>query len=169
MREYKHKMEQLILNPQSKRYVKFGSANHKRLIREGVLPPVEILPVPKPKERLPEQTQQQKMDTEIIKQSVGAVEEHKDQFRGLSQEQSDDLISKLLYDRLIAVPSKRLVGRPVLNKQPKQRPSTIQRPISMKPKKKQYVPNFIDDDDDDESIAGSMIETTDFSSESESE
>ena len=109
-------MEQLILNPQSKRYVKFGSANHKRLIREGVLPPVEILPVPKPKERLPEQTQQQKMDTEIIKQSVGAVEEHKDQFRGLSQEQSDDLISKLLYDRLIAVPSKRLVGRPVLNK-----------------------------------------------------
>ena len=36
-------MEQLILNPQSKRYVKFGSANHKRLIREGVLPPVEIL------------------------------------------------------------------------------------------------------------------------------
>ena len=75
-------MEQLILNPQSKRYVKFGSANHKRLIREGVLPPVEILPVPKPKERLPEQTQQQKMDTEIIKQSVAAVEEHKDQFRG---------------------------------------------------------------------------------------
>ena len=102
------------------------------------MPPVEILPVPKPKERLPEQTQQQKMDTEIIKQSVAAVEEHKDQFRGLSQEQSNDLISKLLYDRLIAVPSKRLVGRPVLNKQPKQRPSTIQRPISMKPKKKQY-------------------------------
>jgi hypothetical protein len=105
-------MEQLILNPQSKRYVKFGSANHKRLIREGVLPPPETLPVPKTRERLPEQTQQQKNDTEIIKQSVAAVEEHKDQFRGLSQEQSDDLIAKLLYDRLIAVPSKRLVGRP---------------------------------------------------------
>ena len=137
-------MEQLVYNPSSKRYVKFGSSNYKRLVREGVLQPVDIIPAPKPK-RLPEQTQQEKLDTKIIEQSVSAVEENKEKFRGLSQEQSDDLIAKLLYDRLIAVPSKRLVGRPVLNKQPKQRPSTIQRPISMKSKKKQYVPNFIDD------------------------
>ena len=99
------------------------------------------------------------------------MEEHKEKFKGLSQEQSDELIAKLLYDRLISVPSNRLVGRPVKNKPT--RPSTIQRPISMKPKKKQYVFNFNDDDDDDdESIAGSvtssMIET-DFSSESESD
>jgi hypothetical protein len=157
-------MEQLILNPLTKRYVKFGSANHKRLVANGTLSPPETMPAPKPK-RLPEQTQQQQMDTEIIKQSVGAVEEHKEKFKGLSQEQSDDLISKLLYDRLIAVPSKRLVGRPVLNKQPKVRPSTIQRPISMKPKKKYYPTH----ESDEESIASSMIETTDFSSESESE
>jgi len=156
-------MEQLILNPQSKRYVKFGSANHKRLVREGVLPAPETMPAPLPK-RLPEQNQQEKLDTKIIEQSVAAVEEHKNQFKGLSQEQSDELIAKLLYDRLIAVPSKRLVGRPVLNKQPKQRPSTIQRPISMKPKKK-YYPH----ESDEESIASNMIETTDFSSESESE
>ena len=156
-------MEQLILNPQSKRYVKFGSANYKRLVREGVLQPVDIIPAPKPK-RLPEQTQQEKLDTKIIEQSVAAVEEHKNQFKGLSQEQSDELIAKLLYDRLIAVPSKRLVGRPVLNKQPKQRPSTIQRPIAMKPKKKYYPAH----ESDEESIASSMIET-DFSSESESE
>ena len=157
-------MEQLILNPQSKRYVKFGSANHKRLIREGVLPPVETLPVPKAIERLPEQNE--KMDTEIIKQSVAAVEEHKDQFKGLSQEQSDNLISKLLYDRLIAIPSKRLVGRPVLNKQPKQRPSIIQRPvITAQPRKKYHFAH----ETDEESIASNMIETTDFSSESDSE
>ena len=41
--------EQLVLNPQSKRYVKFGSSNHKRLIREGILPAVDALPAPKPK------------------------------------------------------------------------------------------------------------------------
>jgi len=157
-------MEQLVYNPSSKRYVKFGSANYKRLVREGVLQPVDIIPAPKPK-RLPEQTQQEKLDTKIIEQSVGAVEEHKDQFRGLSQAQSDNLIAKLLYDRLISVPSKRLVGRPAKNIQPKVRPSTIQRPISMKPKKKQYVPNFTDDDD--ESVGSSQIETTDYSSESD--
>ena len=160
-------MEQLVYNPSSKRYVKFGSSNYKRLVREGVLQPVDIIPAPKPK-RLPEQTQQEKLDTKIIEQSVAAVEEHKEKFKGLSQEESNNLIAKLLYDRLISVPTKKLVGRPVKNIQPKVRPSTIQKPISMKPKKKQYVPNFIDDDDD-ESIAGSMIETTDFSSESDSE
>ena len=160
-------MEQLILNPLTKRYVKFGSANHKRLVANGTLPPPETMPAPKPK-RLPEQTQQQKMDTEVIQQSVAAVEEHKEKFKGLSQEQSNDLIAKLLYDRLIAVPTKKLVGRPVLNKQPKQRPSMIQRPISMKPKKKHIVSNSSDDDDGDVSVTSSMIET-DFSSDSESE
>ena len=159
-------MDQLILNPATKRYVKFGSANHKRLIREGVLQSVDILPAPKPKEKL-EQNQQQKMDTEIIQQSVNVVEKNREKFKGLSQEQSDDLISRLLYDRLIAVPSKKLVGRPVKNKQSKPRPSIIQRPIltSMKPKKKQYVSS---DDDDDVSVTSSMIET-DMSSESESD
>ena len=97
-------MEQLILNPLTKRYVKFGSANHKRLGANGTLPPPEAMPAPKPK-RLPEQNQQEKLDTKIIEQSVAAVEEHKNQFKGLSQEQSDDLIAKLLYDRLIAVRS----------------------------------------------------------------
>ena len=160
-------MEQLILNPLTKRYVKFGSANHKRLVANGTLPPPETMPAPKPK-RLPEQTQQQKMDTEVIQQSVAAVEEHKEKFKGLSQEQSNDLIAKLLYDRLIAVPTKKLVGRPVKNIQPKQRPSLIQRPISMKPKKKHIVSNSSDDDDGDVSVTSSMIET-DFSSESESE
>ena len=115
-------MEQLILNPLSKRYVKFGSANHKRLVANGTLPPPETMPAPKPK-RLPEQTQQQQMDTEIIKQSVGAVEEHKNQFKGLSQDQSDAVIAKLLYDRLIAVPSKRLVGRPVKKSNPNRDPA----------------------------------------------
>jgi hypothetical protein len=66
-------MEQLILNPFTKRYVKFGSANHKRLVANGTLPPPETMPAPKARERL-EQTQQQKMETEIIKQSVSVVE-----------------------------------------------------------------------------------------------
>ena len=162
-------MEQLIFNPQSKRYVKFGSANHKRLVANGTLPPPETMPTPKPKQRLLQQTQQQKMDTEIIKQSVAAVEEHKEKFKGLSQEESNDLISRLLYDRLIAVPSKRLVGRPVKNIQPQVRPSTIQRPISMRqmPKKKHIVSES-DDDDGDVSVTSSMIET-DMSSDSEND
>ena len=160
-------MEQLVYNPSSKRYVKFGSSNYKRLVREGVLQPVDIIPAPKPK-RLPEQTQQEKLDTKIIEQSVAAVEEHKEKFKGLSQEESNNLIAKLLYDRLISVPTKKLVGRPVKNIQPKVRPSTIQKPISMKPKKKHMVPNCIDDDDGDVSVTSSMIET-DFSSESESD
>jgi hypothetical protein len=158
-------MEQLILNPLTKRYVKFGSANHKRLVANGTLSPPETMPAPKPK-RLPEQNQQQKIDTEIIQQSVAVVEENREKFKGLSQEESNDLISRLLYDRLIAVPSKKLVGRPILNKQPKTRPSTIQRPIILrqKPKKKHVVSS---DDDGDVSVTSSMIETSDCSSESD--
>lgn len=157
-------MEQLILNPTTKRYVKFGSSNHKKLIANGVLPPPEIMPAPKPK-RLPEQTQQEKIDIEIINQSVAVVEENKEKFKGLSQKKSDALIANLLYNRLIAIPAKKMAGRPVLNKQPKQRPSTIQRPISMRPKKKHYTSS---DDEGDMSIASSMIETTDCASDSDS-
>jgi hypothetical protein len=94
------------------------------------------------------------------------LKKNKEKFKGLSQEESNDLISRLLYDRLIAVPSKKLVGRPVLNKQPKARPSTMQRPISMKPKKKHVVSDS--DDDGYVSVTSSMIET-DMSSESESD
>jgi len=163
-------MEQLVYNPSTKRYVKFGSANHKRLIREGILqPPAETMPTPKPKQRLLEQTQQQKMDTEIIQQSVSVVEKNKEKFQGLTQDESNDLISRLLYDRLISVPSKKLVGRPVINKPTKPRPSVIQRPIAMKPKKPKKKPVESSDEDDEESVAESQIETTDFSSESESD
>ena len=69
-------MEQLILNPLTKRYVKFGSANHKRFVANGTLSPPEVMPAPKAREKLSEQTQQQKMDTEIIKQSVSGVEKN---------------------------------------------------------------------------------------------
>ena len=132
-------MEQLILNPLTKRYVKFGSANHKRLVANGTLSPPEVMPAPKAREKLSEQTQQQKMDTEIIKQSVSVVEKNREQFKGLSQEESNDLIAKLLYDRLIAVPSKKLVGRPVLNKPFKSRPSIVQRPIVLQKRNMSYL------------------------------
>lgn len=155
-------MEQLILNPLTKRYVKFGSANHKKLIANGTLAPPEAMPAPKAKEKI-EKTQQQKLDTEIITQSVSVVEKNREQFRGLTQEESNDLIAKLLYDRLIAIPSKKLVGRPILNKQPKPRPSVIQRPIILH-KKKHAISD--DDDDGDVSVTSSMVET-DYSSESD--
>ena len=162
-------MEQLVYNPSTKRYVKFGSANHKRLIREGILqPPAETMPTPKPKQRLLEQTQQQKMDTEIIQQSVSVVEKNKEKFKGLSQDESNDLIAKLLYDRLISIPSKKLVGRPIVNKPIKVRPSVIQRPILIRQKTKKK-PVESSDEEDEESVAESQIETTDFSSESESD
>ena len=76
--------EQLILNPATKRYVKMGSANHRRLIREGKLPAIEILPPP-PKVKA-ELTIESKTDTEIINHPVNVIEKNKDKLKGLSQE-----------------------------------------------------------------------------------
>lgn len=151
--------EQLVLNPQSKRYVKFGSSNHKRLIREGILPAVDALPAPKPKpSQLVEKSQQEKMDMRVIENAVQVVVENKNNLKGLSQQESDELISRLLYERLCMVPSKKLVGRPIKTSKPV-KPSVIQRPISMRQKKRQEPSS--EDSDDDVSIASNQIETTD--------
>ena len=155
--------EQLILNPATKRYVKMGSANHRRLIREGKLPAIEILPAP-PKVKA-ELTIESKTDTEIINHTVNVIEKNQDKLKGLSQEDMDIMISKLLYERLVLLPSKRLVGRPLTtttkNSSKNHKPSVIQKPLSMRqrrPPKKETS---------EEDIASSQIETTDYESEEE--
>ena len=161
--------EQLILNPATKRYVKMGSANHRRLIREGKLPAIEILPAP-PKVKA-ELTIESKTDTEIINHTVNVIEKNQDKLKGLSQEDMDIMISKLLYERLVLLPSKRLVGRPLtVRAQPLQtqktktisrtKPTIIQKPLSMRarrPTKKESL--------DEDEISSSQIETTDNDSE----
>ena len=162
--------EQLILNPATKRYVKMGSANHRRLIREGKLPAIEILPAP-PKVKA-ELTIESKTDTEIINHTVNVIEKNQDKLKGLSQEDMDIMISKLLYERLVLLPSKRLVGRPLtVRAQPLQtqktknssknhKPTIIQKPLSMRARR----PTKKESSDEDE-ISSSQIETTNNDSE----
>ena len=154
--------EQLILNPATKRYVKMGSANHRRLIREGKLPAIEILPAP-PKVKA-ELTIESKTDTEIINHTVNVIEKNQDKLKGLSQEDMDIMISKLLYERLVLLPSKRLVGRPLTtttkNSSKNHKPTIIQKPLSMRARR----PTKKESSDEDE-ISSSQIETTDNDSE----
>ena len=164
--------EQLILNPATKRYVKMGSANHKRLIRDGKLPAMETLPV-QSKVKTP-QSLEAKTESEIITHTVNIIEKNKESLKGLSQGDMDDMISKLLYERLVLLPSKRLVGRPLTvrasplqtqNKTTslqtkKTKPSVIQKPLSMRSRRPPKEESSEEDD-----ITSSQIETTDNESE----
>ena len=155
--------EQLILNPATKRYVKMGSANHRRLIRDGKLPAMETLPV-QSKVKTP-QSLEAKTESEIISHTVNIIEKNKESLKGLSQSDMDDMISKLLYERLVLLPSKRLVGRPLESSKTtssqtkKTKPSVIQKPLSMRQRKKKEISS------DEDEITASQIETTENDSE----
>jgi hypothetical protein len=100
-----------ILNPSTNRFVNIGSQKHKRLILEGVLPPVDGLeletePMPEAvrtvKEPDQELTQAQRKDfkNKLASECSTIVNAHISQFKNISQKQTDALLKKMLYEKL---------------------------------------------------------------------
>ena len=90
-----------IQNPLTKRYVKIGSPAHKRLVRAGVLPPVEETP-PEPNPEAPEfnekhlQTKLAEISTDMIKDNLKTIVKN----QKLSDKDLDILLKKMLYEKL---------------------------------------------------------------------
>ena len=98
-----------IQNPLTKRYVKIGSPQHKRLIRSGVLPPVEQPETPpEPSPEAPEfnekhlQTKLAEISTDLIRDNLKTIVKS----QKLSDKDMDILIKKLLFEKLCMKPDK---------------------------------------------------------------
>ena len=96
-----------ILNPLTKRFVKIGSPQHKRLVRNGTLPPVEETP-PEPSPEAPEfnekhlQNKLAEISTDMIRDNLKTIVKS----QKLSDKDMDILIKKMLYEKLCMQPDK---------------------------------------------------------------
>ena len=96
-----------IQNPLTKRYVKIGSPQHKRLVRNGTLPPVEETP-PEPSPESPEfnekhlQTKLAEISTDLIRDNLKTIVKS----QKLSDKDMDILLKKMLYEKLCMKPDK---------------------------------------------------------------
>ena len=100
-----------VQNPLTKRYLKIGSPAHKRLVRSGVLPPVEQPEIPQTPEALGipiefnEKHLQNKLaeiSTDLIRDNLKTIVKS----QKLSDKDMDILIKKMLYEKLCIKPDK---------------------------------------------------------------
>ena len=108
-----------VLNPKTSRYVTVGSSSHRRLMREGILKhQTKEDPVKQP-HRDREYESDSELDDdkfsrkqsnkdipikrELVKKSVKLIQKHEDKFKKVrgDQEDTDKLLKKLLYRKLI--------------------------------------------------------------------
>jgi hypothetical protein len=93
----------MIKNPKTNRNLKIGSQQHRKAITDGILPMDSLYPVKTPQfELTPEQTNPATKDTkkEMTKRCVDIIGDNKKQFKKLNQEDSDELLKKMLYEKL---------------------------------------------------------------------
>ena len=102
-----------IQNPLTKRYVKIGSPQHKRLIRSGVLPPVEqpeTPPEPSPAALgIPIEFNEKHLQTKLAELSTDLIRDNLKTIvksQKLSDKDMDILIKKLLFEKLCIKPDK---------------------------------------------------------------
>ena len=98
-----------IINPLTKRFIKIGSPQHKRLVRGGVLPAVEQPETPpEPSPEAPDfiekklQTKLAELSTDMIKDNLKTIVKS----QKLSDKDMDILIKKMLYEKLCIKPDK---------------------------------------------------------------
>lgn len=90
-----------VLNPDTNRYIKVNSQKHKRLIKEGKLPPYEPPPPPAPPS--PSRSARKKLAriaTDVASENQRALTDD------LSDSQMDALLKKMLYAKLCGKPKK---------------------------------------------------------------
>ena len=104
-----------IINPLTKKFIKIGSPQHKRLVRGGVLPPVEQPETPPPTPEIsqtppptPEfnekklQTKLAEISTDMIQKELKTIVKS----QKLSEKDLDILLKKMLYEKLCMQPDK---------------------------------------------------------------
>ena len=100
-----------IQNPLTKRYVKIGSPQHKRLVRNGTLPPVEETP-PEPSPAalgIPIEFNEKHLQTKLAELSTDLIRDNLKTIvksQKLSDKDMDILIKKMLYEKLCIKPDK---------------------------------------------------------------
>jgi hypothetical protein len=98
-------MSDLVLNPNSNRFVRVGGAKYNRLIKERVLSEVKTpkeIETPETPETIetPEEPEKVNLKSEVANMSINLVKQHKNAFRDLSKEETDKLLRKLLIEKL---------------------------------------------------------------------
>ena len=100
-----------VQNPLTKRYLKIGSPAHKRLVRSGVLPPVEETP-PEPSPAalgIPIEFNEKHLQTKLAELSTDLIRDNLKTIvksQKLSDKDMDILIKKMLYEKLCMKPDK---------------------------------------------------------------
>lgn len=86
----------MIKNPLTNRSIKVGGDIYKKLLKDGVIKPPEPKVEPEPRvEPEPE------VEKELMTAAVNTVAKNKKQFVGLSQKETDKMLKKLLYEKLV--------------------------------------------------------------------
>ena len=112
-----------ILNPRTNRFVHVGTQKYHRLVSEGVIQPIDDLPVSNEPSisKSPTYIADTEFKTKLIDVATDVAKSNIGQFiPELTQEQTDRLLKKLLYEKLC------------LNEKPKTKKS------KPKPKKKKF-------------------------------
>jgi len=126
-----------VLNPKTNRLVKIGTQNYRRLVREGVIKPMEqppepkIEPPPEPIEPPPSPIETQKFNEDDYHAKMAQtfqqiVKENESKLVDLSQKSCDVLLKKLLYQKLCV-------------EEPKKKPKKVKKPKKAKKKKFKIV------------------------------
>jgi hypothetical protein len=107
-----------VLNPKTNRFVHVGTQKYKRLISEGV-----IQPVSDPEETITPATAPaapESLKVKLIETATDVVKENATKFTPeLTQEQTDRLLKKMLYEKLCIKPKPSKTKKPKKKKKPK--------------------------------------------------
>ena len=111
-----------VLNPQTNRMLKLTSKNCKRLIQLGIIQPPEI-PVREPQENTkdsdglkvspsqltpesnpespkPPEVQEKELKSEVKAEMKKIIKENKNEFKELTQKETDQLLKRMLFEKL---------------------------------------------------------------------
>ena len=104
-----------VLNPKTNRFVHVGTQKYKRLISEGV-----IQPVSDPEETITPGTAPENLKVKLIDTATHIVKENATKFTPeLTQEQTDRLLKKMLYEKLCIKAKLSKTKKPKKKKKPK--------------------------------------------------
>lgn len=156
-------MQTHIRNPKTNRMIKLGSKQAVRLAKEGIItlpePIVEVKPIQEPviiQDEKPaiiaDESEAKSVNYGKMKKELKEIaQENKEQFVGISQEQADELLKKMLYEKLfVNKPSRREVStRPTGT--PNSRSECRGDKKKKKKKKKRVIVQSSSDDSDSES------------------
>ena len=92
-----------IINPLTKRYVRTGSQAHKRLVRDGTLPPTSEQPETPEFNEKNLQTKLADVSTDMIRDNLKTIIKS----QKLSDKEMDMLLKKMLFDKLCIKPEKK--------------------------------------------------------------